>query len=267
MNISKIMIGVIVCTLCLGACLSLADSAEAADNDQGDFSAYSYTFNFAFEGTNAQSILWDFGFNDENGARVQSTHWNPQNITFPSKGTYTVTQTVMNTEGSYVSVLMVHVLGTPELTFSVGMGSLVPTQYVKVGETPVMPDAPTREGHYFAGWYKDVNCVNLFYFDTPITQHTTLYAKWSTIPVTLPDQENDPSNAFPIIPLVVLLLGFSAFVFGFCKKLDNRGKSKKNKSPYLFAIIIGIVIMAFAYILYSMGITDTASFSTMLPRV
>ena len=81
----------------LAAGASMA-SAEV-DNDQGTVSYYTYTVDFAFRGTDAQTILWDFGFENPDGTRATSTEWNPSGIVFPAKGMYTVTQIVSNTVG------------------------------------------------------------------------------------------------------------------------------------------------------------------------
>ena len=50
------------------------------------------------------------------------------------------------------------------------------------------PNNPSRDGYYFAGWYKDKACTKPWNFDTDkVTGNCTLYAKWepkSTTTVT-----------------------------------------------------------------------------------
>ena len=38
--------------------------------------------------------------------------------------------------------------------------------------------APTKYGYQFAGWYLDPDFTNLFDFDTIVSQHVNLYARW-----------------------------------------------------------------------------------------
>ncbi|MDE6274624.1 MAG: InlB B-repeat-containing protein, partial [Clostridiales bacterium] len=40
------------------------------------------------------------------------------------------------------------------------------------------PTAPVREGYAFKGWYKDEACEEIFDFDAPVFEDTTLYASW-----------------------------------------------------------------------------------------
>ena len=72
---------------------------------------------------------------------------------------------------------------TPTVTFISNGGSNVEPATVKNGEAISAPDAPTREGWNFAGWYtkKDGNWAEKpFNFDTLITDNMTLYARWET---------------------------------------------------------------------------------------
>lgn len=175
----------------LAAGASMA-SAEV-DNDQGTVSYYTYTVDFAFRGTDAQTILWDFGFDNPDGTRATSDEWNPQGIVFPAKGMYTVTQVVSNTVGTYTSQLMVEILGTPEITFETDGGSDVPMQTVRLGQRVTVPDTPVKEGFEFGGWFTDTACTDRYDFNVGVTGHTTLYAKWTddSSPATPDDEEGD----------------------------------------------------------------------------
>ena len=165
--------------------------AEGVDNDQGEVTYYTYTCNFAYEGTNAQSIKWDFGFNNIDGTRATSTEWNPQGIVFPTKGKFVVTQTVSNTVGKYVSQIVVNIMGTPEITFDTGGGSPIPMQVVKVGEHIDVPENPTKDGYVFGGWYLEPGCTNVADLTLPASVHVTYYAKWTPITPGTPDDGND----------------------------------------------------------------------------
>ena len=177
--------------------LPFADLSSAeVDNDQGTVTYYTYTVDFQFQGTDAQWILWDFGFNDSHGDPVTSDVWNPSGIVFPDKGTYTVTQTVGNTVGTYVSQLRINIMGTPEVTFDSNGGSEVPMQTVKVSSKATQPVDPTKEGYSFVGWYKEQSLLNRYNFDQPVSQHMTLYAKWTVASSTEGNGEN-PGNDNP----------------------------------------------------------------------
>lgn len=54
----------------------------------------------------------------------------------------------------------------------------VAVQTVEYGKYAVQPEAPTKEGYLFGGWYTDTSFDYEFDFNTPITQDTFVYAKW-----------------------------------------------------------------------------------------
>ena len=178
-RITSVLAVLTAAVFCL-ACLPGLSSAEGVDNDQGTVTYYTYTVDFQFQGTDAQWIQWNFGFKDSNDVEVTSTEWNPSGIVFPAKGTYTVIQTVGNTVGTYVSQLKINIMGTPEITFESNGGSSIPMQTVKVGNKVTEPSAPVKEGYTFAGWYKESSLLNRYSFDQPVSQHMTLYAKWTS---------------------------------------------------------------------------------------
>ena len=69
---------------------------------------------------------------------------------------------------------------TYKVTFDVDGGSAVETQVITHKETVTRPDAPTKEGHTFDGWYADEKCTTAWDFEkNPITSQTTIYAKWN----------------------------------------------------------------------------------------
>ena len=59
-------------------------------------------------------------------------------------------------------------------------GSDVPLQAdMMYGDLLEEPEAPTREGYNFTGWYLDENCRYLWDFEsTQVSQSMTLYAGW-----------------------------------------------------------------------------------------
>ena len=72
-----------------------------------------------------------------------------------------------------------------KVTFNSLGGSAVINQTLsQEGGKATEPDAPTRKGYIFGGWYmsKDCNEGEEFDFNTEITQRITLYAKWTEQP-------------------------------------------------------------------------------------
>ena len=67
------------------------------------------------------------------------------------------------------------------VTFDSTGGTAVASQKVVDGEKAVEPDAPTREGNTFAGWYDNEDCTGdpFSFTNTAITENKTLYAKWT----------------------------------------------------------------------------------------
>ncbi len=65
------------------------------------------------------------------------------------------------------------------ITFNSNGGTNVPEQVVANGEKATEPNAPTKDGATFAGWYKDSALTQPFSFNTEtISADTTLYAAW-----------------------------------------------------------------------------------------
>jgi uncharacterized repeat protein (TIGR02543 family) len=79
--------------------------------------------------------------------------------------------------------------GTTEYTvsFEANGGSPAPEpQTVAEGDKATEPEAMTKTGIWFGGWYTEAACTDLWDFDSDtVTGNTTLYAKW-TPPETVP---------------------------------------------------------------------------------
>ena len=70
------------------------------------------------------------------------------------------------------------VINTYTVTFNSNGGSAVANATVNYNTAVTLPNAPTKEGYTFVGWYTDEACTNQ-YTNGKITANTTLYAKWS----------------------------------------------------------------------------------------
>ncbi|PYY29297.1 Fibronectin type III domain-containing protein [Paenibacillus illinoisensis] len=72
------------------------------------------------------------------------------------------------------------------VNFESNGGTAVDDQSVPYSELATAPDAPTKAGHTFAGWFTDSSLSQAFDFDnTPVTGDITLYAKWTADKYTI----------------------------------------------------------------------------------
>lgn len=89
------------------------------------------------------------------------------------------------------------------LTYSVSFesngGTAVAVQAVKPGAVAAEPAVPSRTGYTFGGWYADSALSQAYSFAAPVTGELTLYAKWTAIPVDLPENNGNetPSGNHP----------------------------------------------------------------------
>lgn len=66
-----------------------------------------------------------------------------------------------------------------EVAFDSMGGSEVPSQRVLAGNPVRRPDAPTRDGYAFSGWYEDTEYADIWDFDVErVDSNMTLYARW-----------------------------------------------------------------------------------------
>ena len=66
-----------------------------------------------------------------------------------------------------------------KITFVSNGGTDVISKVLEEGSSVTAPRRPTRDGYYFAGWYKDEALTKFFDWEnTVLTESITLYAKW-----------------------------------------------------------------------------------------
>lgn len=65
-----------------------------------------------------------------------------------------------------------------QVVFDMANHGEIKPQSVKKGQTASEPEKPEAEGYIFDGWYSDNKFENKFDFKSPITENTTIYAKW-----------------------------------------------------------------------------------------
>ena len=104
---------------------------------------------------------------------------------------------------------------TYEITFNVNGGSAVEDISVIHGQKATKPTNPTKDGHTFAGWYKDSALTQAYDWNSTVTGDLTLYAKWTAnAPVDVPDdEEKDDGSIVSVIAPIGLLIGGAAVVF------------------------------------------------------
>ena len=64
------------------------------------------------------------------------------------------------------------------ITFMDG-GTRYLTATAQYGAKYALPEAPTKEGYTFGGWFTDAECTQEYDFDTAVTGNVTVYAKWT----------------------------------------------------------------------------------------
>ena len=86
------------------------------------------------------------------------------------------------------------------VTFDANDGSPAPSgQIVMNGDKVTEPDAMTRAGYVFDGWYRESTFATKWNFDTStVTGNTTLYAKWGYI-VTFDAKSGSPAPAQQVV--------------------------------------------------------------------
>jgi len=103
----------------------------------------------------------------------------PQILTDMGGGFYSLS--ITNAErGTYSFEADISAPAAYTVSFNSNGGSAVQSQTVQTGGTATRPDAPTRTGYTFDGWYTDANWTTLFDFAAAITANVTLYAKWTS---------------------------------------------------------------------------------------
>lgn len=100
--------------------------------------------------------------------------------------TGTAIQPYMGVDGKpvYTILSVYYDLDFHTLTFDTMGGSKIAPETVRHGLTVAKPKDPVNGGFLFDGWYTDKTYRTPYNFATPLTQDTTIYAKWFLI--TLP---------------------------------------------------------------------------------
>ncbi|MBE6926124.1 MAG: hypothetical protein E7461_04690 [Ruminococcaceae bacterium] len=65
------------------------------------------------------------------------------------------------------------------VTFETNGGSAISSLTVVEGKPVSEPAQPTKDGMFFAGWFRDAELTKAYDFSAPVTENITLYAKWT----------------------------------------------------------------------------------------
>lgn len=172
-----------VFSLVLAGLPSVDAEDQEYDVDYGSF--YSYTLQFVFDGSNAETIEWDFG----DGSPV-SNEWNPSH-TYAEEGVYYVTQTTTNSYNggsTTVEVYKVSVMGFPVITFdSMGGPQVQEIQQTAYGVPAVKPADPVRSGYEFGGWFTSSDLETEYDWSSDVKRSFILYAKWTPTGTDVPE--------------------------------------------------------------------------------
>ena len=122
------------------------------------------------------------------------------------------------------------------LSFDSCGGSPVESQELAVDVKPVNPKAPVKDGFFFGGWYYDPGYMELFDFDIPLFEDTTVYAKWIEKGIVVDrgsDQyryETDPKTGERVLKTVKGSGNYGCWILYDNGVLELRGNKKETKA-------------------------------------
>lgn len=155
------------------------------------------TLNITFKsGTETQNVTSPWGENQVIGKYGALTAYVKEPPEFDSNGdklgvtkdfgNFTVTLTYKGATYTGTANYIAKDAAAFLVTFDSKGGTPVAGQVVAKDGTVEQPDAPTRTGYTFGGWYKEEALSSTWNFDTDkVTAATTLYAKWTPVEYTV----------------------------------------------------------------------------------
>ncbi|WP_202915194.1 InlB B-repeat-containing protein, partial [Paenibacillus paridis] len=123
------------------------------------------------------------------------------------------TDTVILNEWSVYRTLYAKWTAIPVSTYTVTFDSkegsaVVSAAGILSGATVTKPTDPTRAGYTFSGWYKDEGYASAWNFLTDtVSANTTLYAKWTAIPVSTYTVTFDSKEGSAVVSAAGILSG------------------------------------------------------------
>ena len=165
----------------------------------------------ALEDDDALPILKDWAFSNDKAYMIDAVAvW--KDISFPNPKTVNTTTPLVapvmlapsntwtkeaRTDSTAPLLGAYATLGAPDevpvvnRTVSFNADGSITSVVVVDGQTVAAPAAPSKNGFTFGGWFTDAACTQAFSFATPITADVTLYAKFTAIEATAPEDNNN----------------------------------------------------------------------------
>ncbi len=136
--------------------------------------------------TNNGTLVGEMNFPDDVGTgTVTGSNWTA--TTNEANGynngvkpyTFTTTYNRTNYSGEIKDDTLVWTANEATIIFNTNGGSSVDPLTAAVGAQIYAPDAPTKAGYVFGGWYEDNETFAVEYTFTTMSKNKTLYAKWT----------------------------------------------------------------------------------------
>ncbi len=108
--------------------------------------------------------------------------------------------------------------------FETNGGSKIDDVTAIYGEKLTKPADPTKDGKYFAGWYKNIDCTEKWDFEKDtVSGNMTLYAKWSDTPIVDADTKpstdiDDPNSNLCWLWLLLIILAIVIIIIILVKR-------------------------------------------------
>ncbi|MDT0125379.1 S-layer homology domain-containing protein [Paenibacillus sp. RRE4] len=109
-------------------------------------------------------------------------HWN---TAADGTGTDYSPNDTFNINGADVTLYAQWGIGNSDVTFVTNGGTSILSQSVGHNLKATEPSPPSRDGYKFFGWYTDIELMQAYDFESPVTSDLTLYAKWQSENATL----------------------------------------------------------------------------------
>jgi len=110
------------------------------------------------------------------------SHWN---TAADGTGTDYSPNDTFNINGADVTLYAQWGTGNSAVTFVTNGGTSILSQSVGHNLKATEPSPPSRVGYKFFGWYTDIELMQAYDFESPVTSNLTLYAKWQSENATL----------------------------------------------------------------------------------
>jgi uncharacterized repeat protein (TIGR02543 family) len=109
----------------------------------------------------------------------------------------------------------------------------VPLVEIAHGDCVPVPEAPTREGYIFEGWYADSKLTQEYDFTIPQTENLVLYAKWTKIAEAVYKGIDVARYQLEIDWEAVKISGWTLRLYGRLQRLRAEGSLNTDDNFYI----------------------------------